>query len=63
VVKKPRAGQTSYNFHLENLQLPGEIEDTKDEHEAEPGTGTDPASNLYILYIYMHIHYNYKICS
>ena len=33
MVKKPRAGQASYDFHLENLQLPGEIEDT----EAEPG--------------------------
>ena len=43
MVKKPRAGQTSYNFHLENLQLPGEIEDTQDEHEAEAEPGPSVA--------------------
>jgi hypothetical protein len=39
VVKKPRTGQASFDFHMENLHLPGEVEDTEDELEAEADPG------------------------
>jgi len=39
VVKKPRTGQASFDFHMENLHLPGEKEDTEDELEAEAEPG------------------------
>ena len=39
MVKKPRTGQASFDFHMENLHLPGEVEDTEDEIEAEAEPG------------------------
>jgi len=43
VVKKPRTGQASFDFHMENLHLPGETEDTEDELEADPGPSVSGA--------------------